>query len=516
MNEFEKLYKIRQVLDENIAKNALFKLSVKEAIECVMIKVGMLFPFFQRGDYEKKQEYMKRLIRTNATYIDEILFFQESLKWICRWCMKYCDNNGKQNDVKIKADDVYKLMGVAYAYNEFVKYSFFHSKKVALYREFGNCLQFDYLNEESQQVHQLYDTLIRKMSEKKDLEDIMMKNKNNNDIKIMEIVHRRDFDFTYNFNFGKFTLKDYEEISTALNNYIMRKKKNSHILNPGVAGITKCKRVELVEMLIKESGICKEKVEEVVNFFTYKTDDKNGDLSLNYFFEMDNDEIMLSEGIFSMQRAAVNALRVLAKSHKEQYDKEQNMFEIEQKNRIKKIIKKRYMVANNLSKEQEIRPGMDMLVYDKLNNHLQVIELKYKIPVESEMDTINLDKMLEKAYLQVGWARKYVEEHEEILTEYFGTEYKGIIPDAIDYFVITNYSIGTGVKCQLPTPILLEEHYLQLMQCDDGMRRVSKVISDKNKCIIKTIKKRYARYGLIDFKIKIPEAITNGNYNCLL
>ena len=153
MNEFEKLYKIRQVLDENIAKNALFKLSVKEAIECVMIKVGMLFPFFQRGDYEKKQEYMKRLIRTNATYIDEILFFQESLKWICRWCMKYCDNNGKQNDVKIKADDVYKLMGVAYAYNEFVKYSFFHSKKVALYREFGNCLQFDYLNEESQQVH---------------------------------------------------------------------------------------------------------------------------------------------------------------------------------------------------------------------------------------------------------------------------------------------------------------------------------------------------------------------------
>lgn len=41
MNEFEQLYKRKQVLDENIAKNALFKLSVKEAIECVMIKVGM-------------------------------------------------------------------------------------------------------------------------------------------------------------------------------------------------------------------------------------------------------------------------------------------------------------------------------------------------------------------------------------------------------------------------------------------------------------------------------------------
>ena len=32
MNEFEQLYKRKQVLDENIAKNALFKLSVKEWI----------------------------------------------------------------------------------------------------------------------------------------------------------------------------------------------------------------------------------------------------------------------------------------------------------------------------------------------------------------------------------------------------------------------------------------------------------------------------------------------------
>ncbi|MBR1855446.1 MAG: hypothetical protein IJ803_00035 [Oribacterium sp.] len=43
MNEFEQLYKTKQVLDEKIAKNALFKLSMKDAIECVLIKVGMCF-----------------------------------------------------------------------------------------------------------------------------------------------------------------------------------------------------------------------------------------------------------------------------------------------------------------------------------------------------------------------------------------------------------------------------------------------------------------------------------------
>ena len=60
-------------------------------------------------------------------------FFQESLKWICRWCQEYCDNDGEQSEV-VLAVQVYELMGLAFAYNEFVKYSFFHSKKVVSYR----------------------------------------------------------------------------------------------------------------------------------------------------------------------------------------------------------------------------------------------------------------------------------------------------------------------------------------------------------------------------------------------
>lgn len=508
MNEFEQLYKRKQVLDENIAKNALFKLSVKEAIECVMIKVGMLFSMFQRIDYDKKQTYMKKLIRTNATYIDEIAFFQESLKWICRWCQEYCDNDGEQSEV-VLADQVYELMGLAFAYNEFVKYSFFHSKKVVSYRMFENCIQFDYVDEASHQVHEMYDTLNRKKLEENALMEVMREFQNDNDIKAIETVHRSDFIFSYNFNFGNFTLKDYEEISSGLNNYIMRRMLNNHILIPGDEGIIKCKRDKLVDMLIEESGICREKVEDAVDFFTYKMDDKNADLSLNYLLEMGNDEIMLSEGIFSMQRPAVNALRILAKRHSKQYEIEQNMFETEQKNRIKEIVNKRFMVAKNLNKEQEIRPGMDMLVYDRLNNHLQVIELKYKIPVDSERDITNLDEMLRKAYSQLEWAKKYVEEHNEILSEYFGMEYEGIVPKTIDFFVITNYSVGTGVKYQLPTPILLEGHYLELMQYVDGMKLVSKALSDRGKCMVGTISKRYARYGLIDFKIKVPETLMN-------
>ncbi len=83
MNRFEYLYHKKQLLEKKIAKNDLFKLGTKDAIQCVMIKVGMLYSFFTVGDYNKKQQYMKKLIKTNATDIDEITFFQESLKWIC-------------------------------------------------------------------------------------------------------------------------------------------------------------------------------------------------------------------------------------------------------------------------------------------------------------------------------------------------------------------------------------------------------------------------------------------------
>lgn len=449
---------------------------------------------------------MKRLIGTNATYIDEISFFQESLKWICRWCLEYCADESKHNE-KILAEQVYELMGLAYAYNEFIKYSFYHSKHVVSYSTFGDSIQFDYTNEESHQVHELYDTLNRKKSEEKIFLDYFVKSINVSDVKAIETIHRSDFSFNYNFNFGKFSLKDYEEISVVLNNYIMRKMFNSHMLLPGKEGISIWKKEELIKMLVAESGIAKEIVEEIIAFFQYDTIDKNADLSLNYFFELDNDRIMLSDAIFSMQRPATNALRILAKHQSKLYEKEQNMFEIEQKNRLKDIVKERFLVAKELTKEQKIRPGMDMLVYDRGHNHLQVLELKYKIPVDSERDMTNLDEMLEKAYTQLEWAKKYVNEHEDILEEYFGAEYIGITPKTVDCFVVTNYAIGTGSSCQLPSPILLEEHYLQLMQNDMGMQYVHKALHDKKKCTVGDIKKRYAIYRLVDFEIKIPETL---------
>lgn len=169
----------------------------------------------------------------------------------------------------------------------------------------------------------------------------------------------------------------------------------------------------------------------------------------------------------------MNALRILAKRQNKAYEKEQNRFEDIQKRKIIDKINSKYLVAKNITREQQIRPGMDAIVYDKEKKHLQVIELKYKLPIESTSDLINLDAMLNKAYNQIKIAEEMVEGNKTfILEEYFGESFKGIIPDFVDYFVITNYSVGTGRNCILPSPIILESHYLSMMKLNNGMYNV--------------------------------------------
>ena len=149
---------------------------------------------------------------------------------------------------------------------------------------------------------------------------------------------------------------------------------------------------------------------------------------------------------------------------------------------------------------------MDAIVYDKEKKHLQVIELKYKLPIESTSDLINLDAMLNKAYNQIKIAEEMVEENKTfILEEYFGESFKGIIPDFVDYFVITNYSVGTGRNCILPSPIILESHYLSMMKFNNGMYNVHYALSDNGKGYIQHVEKRYARYLLSGYKIMVPE-----------
>lgn len=94
-------------------------------------------------------------IQWHAVNISEIDFIQESLKWICRWSSKYCAEQS-ENKVKISAEEIYELMGMAYSYEQFYRMWQLHNKQIVKFRQFGNKLEFTYCNEETYMVHSIH------------------------------------------------------------------------------------------------------------------------------------------------------------------------------------------------------------------------------------------------------------------------------------------------------------------------------------------------------------------------
>lgn len=63
MNEYEVLYLIKQDIEEKVSENKLFRLSVEEATLTVLEKVGVLFRVYDSAPIEKKQDYLKKIVK---------------------------------------------------------------------------------------------------------------------------------------------------------------------------------------------------------------------------------------------------------------------------------------------------------------------------------------------------------------------------------------------------------------------------------------------------------------------
>lgn len=114
--------------------------------------------------------------------------------------------------------------------------------------------------------------------------------------------------------------------------------------------------------------------------------------------------------------------------------------------------------------------------------------------------------MLEKGYKQIDEAKRYTDNNLPlILKEYFGETYEKITPNKIDFFILTNFSIGSGANADLPTPILLIDHYIEVMKNNDGMDQISTILNTKDKMLPIKQNKRYSRFSLLGNKILIPE-----------
>ncbi len=330
----------------------------------------------------------------------------------------------------------------------------------------------------------------------------------------LQLAHETDFTTTFDVNFGGFTLKDYREFTSALNLFVAEDL--SQIINNGTikandVGFYEMCVDEWVDVIKQKSNLLSKQIEAILDFVTYDTNDVNSDISLSYFEKLKSG-LLLSEEIFNLTRPEINILRLSAKKEIKLYSYAQNNWEGEERDHIQKKLINRYLTGYGKDKELAILPGMDLLVFEPVTKHLQVIELKYRIPVDSTKDSYNLDtNLLDKAYNQIEKAKEYYYKYQgEILEIYFGSKYQGIAPEKVNFFILTNYSIGMGKDSMLPTLILEINDYINLMNLQDGINIVQTVLNDKIKRLpIVEEKKRCARYKIFQYKILIPEFLVN-------
>lgn len=510
MNEFQELYLVKEEIEKKISVNKLFKLSITDASQIILKNVAVFNRIILSAELEKIQNYLKKIAKTNITVVDEVDFFQESLKWIFRWCSRYCSVVSTINKNEVVADDIFELMGVAFAYDKFHKMWDLHSTKKTIYTKINNKITFDFRNEEVYKTHVFYDSYYREYKKEKQKEELFSLISNNRDlIQNMHYAHQMGFSSSLSMEFEGFNLEEYKLFTSTLTKIFtehMLTSLRENIIVPGKDGLLYLIKEEWIDLLSKQSDLSKKTVENIINFLTYDFSNESSDISLSYFLPLLDNQLLVSEVIFNLSNPEVNIMRLLAKRESSNFDRAQNNFEAEERKYIKNSILGKYLVSNVLDKSKKNRPGMDLIVYDKEFNHLQIIELKYKVPIESVRDITNLDNNLEKAYEQVKEAKNYVEENISIiLGEYFGEEYKNIIPEKVDYFVLTNFSVGTGINCSLPTQILLADHYIEIMKKQNGMELIRCVLNDKKKMLPIKESKRYSRFSLLGYKILIPE-----------
>ena len=110
---------------------------------------------------------------------------------------------------------------------------------------------------------------------------------------------------------------------------------------------------------------------------------------------------------------------------------------------------------------------------------------------------------MKKALIQNKKAKFHIDEN-SVLSEYFGENFFNKKPNRIQYFTLTNYSIGIGTSTELPSSILLIDHYLRLMNTSIGNVLVNDALSRNDKGMPRKFTKRFSKIELYDYQFVIP------------
>lgn len=311
----------------------------------------------------------------------------------------------------------------------------------------------------------------------------------------LEDITEQMFDLTVDINIGQFSMEDYKIFCKGIDSLISTEyiKPVMNVNEIGYIELEKDKWVDRLSQLIPE--LSSEKIGYIIEFLIYNFEDIDCDPILSYFIPIDG-KLLLSMNMFSTQRLDKNLLRLLLQKNEAHFQNEQKKLEKHQINelRLQKLSIYEFDTDKNGS------PGEDLIVYDKKANIVHVIELKYKLPVDSINDLKSLKKMLAKARKQNEQAQLAVT-IDNVFEKYFDGKYKNKKPKEVLYFSLTNYAIyyDSGQS------IMLAQHYAELLKKDNCSERLKKIFNDPFRGINMKPNVKFKKINLFGNVVKIPK-----------
>lgn len=313
----------------------------------------------------------------------------------------------------------------------------------------------------------------------------------------MDITHEKMFQTNADIQFDGFNLEDYKAFTTFLNRIAVDELMNNVII-VNQSGFINKSLVEWTNLITENTILKKQVVSNILEFLTFDFSNSRSDISLSYFVPINN-QLFFLPSFFMLQRLDSNIFRLLNVKNSKKFSSEQKKFEKQQIEYLKNNLPKNVLIAEG----KKALPGVDLLVYNPFQEDLQVIELKFKIPIDSPQEIIKLDKSnISKALEQNIKAREFISA--SILEECFGERFSCKKPKKINYFTLTNYSIGLGTTVKLPSPILLVDHYLKCMNTVMGNSMVNYALENIDKGLPRKIKNKYSKISLFEETFIFP------------
>lgn len=470
------LFKKHSEIEKEILNHSFFKLNRDTAIyylfsrleTSILISKGEIFTLFQSEDLFKSFNLLVNVIQDAVPFI-----------------LSHLSNQSK-NDETIDIDplELMKLLNIISDYLEFSRFIELYKNKIVRVIMTGNYIQFEY-EKDLFRINDIYNGFWHSLEQSNALIGVDQ----------LQDITNNMFDLIVDINFGSFTLEEYKVFCKGLDSLIFQKLSNPiKIVNEvGFLVLTEDEWIHKLSPYM--SSLSHNKIATIINYLKYDFSNSESDPNISYFIPM-NGKLLLSFNLFLCQRLDKNLLRLLKEKNLSLYQNEQKKLEKHQIEQIKANASTWY----DFDVDKDGSPGEDLIVYDKRENIVQVIELKYKLPVHTVKEIKNLKKLLSKATKQNRTAERGLN-IQNIFQKYFDGKYKDITPKKIIFFSLTNYSIDYSSS----NHVLLVDHYIELLKRSGCSDRMESTFQDKFKGINIYPKIKYKKINLFGNIIKVPK-----------